>query len=243
VSPELRWLDPAEPPDRFPDSRHALMDPDGLLAVGGDLSVERLLAAYRRGIFPWYQDDQPILWWTPDPRSVLFPREMHISRSLRRTLRRDRFTASVDRDFAAVIAACAADRDRHGTWITPDMQTAYCELHAHGHAHSVETWQDGALVGGIYGVNIGRAFFGESMFSRRSDASKVALARLVDLCRELAIGVIDCQLASAHLASLGARTLPREEFETLLRVLTSYPDPEPWPRDPARTSEFRVEAA
>ena len=243
MSPELHWLDPAEPPDRFPDSRYALIDPDGLLAVGGDLSIERLLAAYRCGIFPWYQDDQPILWWTPDPRTVLIPREMHISRSLQRTLRRDTFTVSVDRDFAAVIAACAADRGKTGTWITAEMQAAYCALHALGHAHSIETWQDGELVGGVYGVNIGRVFFGESMFSRRSDASKVALVRLVGLCRELAIGVIDCQLASAHLATLGARSLPRREFETLLRALTSYADPQPWPRDPMRSSEIPVEAA
>jgi len=243
VSPELYWLDPADPPDSFPDSRHALVDPDGLLAVGGDLSIERLLAAYRRGIFPWYQDDQPILWWTPDPRNLLFPRELHVSRSLHRTLRRDTFTLSVDRDFAAVIAACAADRNTSGTWITRGMQAAYCALHARGHAHSIETWQDGELVGGIYGVNIGRVFFGESMFSRRSDASKVALVRLVGLCHELAIGVIDCQLASAHLATLGARSLTRTEFETLLRGLTSYPDPQPWQRDPIRTSEIRIETA
>jgi leucyl/phenylalanyl-tRNA--protein transferase len=238
MTPELRWLDPQDPPDSFPATDQALDDPDGLLAVGGDLSVERLLAAYRRGIFPWYQDRQPILWWSPDPRAVLFPREFHASRSLRRTLRRNEFRVSVDMDFGSVITACAAEREQAGTWITPDMLSAYQVLHELGHAHSVETWQDGELVGGLYGVGIGRAFFGESMFSRTSDASKVALARLTSLCGELGIELIDCQLASAHLAKLGARQLPRDEFETLLRRLTAYPGPQNWSRSPVETEDL-----
>lgn len=243
MPPQLQWLDPADPPDSFPDTRHALTDPDGLLAVGGDLSAERLLAAYRRGIFPWYQDDQPILWWSPDPRAVLFPGELRVSRSLRRTLRRKGFSVSVDQDFAGVIAACAADRDRPGTWITADMLQAYRDLHQRGHAHSVEAWDDGQLVGGLYGVNIGAAFFGESMFAGRADASKVALVRLVELCHELGVQLIDCQVASAHLSSLGARQIPRAEFDGLLRKFTGFPSPQPWPRSPAGTETLHVRDA
>jgi len=238
VKSELPWLDPADPPDSFPDTRRALQDPDGLLAIGGDLSVARLLAAYRRGIFPWYCDDQPILWWSPDPRAVLFPGDLRVSRSLRRRLRRNEFSASVDQDFAGVIAACAEDRDRPGTWITGDMRRAYLDLHHHGSAHSIEVWHDGRLAGGLYGVNIGAVFFGESMFTRRTDASKVALVRLVKLCRELGIELIDCQLASAHLASLGARQVRRGEFETRLRILTALPPPRSWRRPPANSDEW-----
>jgi len=236
VAPELHWLDPADPPDSFPDVDRALEDPEGLLAVGGDLSVERLLTAYRSGIFPWYQDDQPILWWCPDPRAVLFPAELRVSRSLRRSLRRNLYTVSVDQEFGGVIAGCAADRDQPGTWITEDMLRAYRELHRCGHAHSIEAWHDGKLAGGLYGVNVGGVFFGESMFTRRTDASKVALVQLVCLCRELGIGLIDCQLASAHLASLGARQIPRAEFQVLLRRLTAFPAPRTWARPPAQTT-------
>lgn len=241
MAPELHWLDPRDPPNRFPDSRRALRDPDGLLAVGGDLSVERLLAAYRRGIFPWYSDDQPILWWSPDPRAVLFPGELRVSRSLRRTLRKNRFAVSVDRDFDSVISACAQDRDEPGTWITADMLEAYRELHRYGAAHSVETWQDEKLAGGLYGVNIGGVFFGESMFSRHSDASKVALVRLVALCRKVGIRLIDCQLASAHLATLGARQISREQFEALLQKHVELPSPSAWSRPPQSTDAWIAE--
>jgi len=235
VASELHWLDPGDPPDSFPDVEHALEDPEGLLAVGGDLSIERLLVAYRHGIFPWYQDEQPILWWCPNPRAVLFPPELRISRSLRRRLRRNEYTVSVDQDFAGVIAGCAAGREQPGTWITDDMRHAYLELHRCGHGHSVETWHDGQLVGGLYGVNMGGVFFGESMFARRTDASKIALVRLVALCRELSIELIDCQLASAHLASLGARQITRGEFQGLLRTLVPFPAARTWTRTAVET--------
>lgn len=236
MAPELQWLDPSDPPDSFPEVQRALADPEGLLAVGGDLSVERLLAAYRRGIFPWYQDEQPILWWCPDPRAVLFPPELRVSRSLRRRLRSNEYAVSIDQDFAGVIGGCAADREPPGTWITDGMRSAYLELHRRGHAHSIETWHDGELAGGLYGVNVGGVFFGESMFSRRTDASKIALVRLVALCRELGIELIDCQLASAHLASLGARQIARTEFQGLLRMLTAFPAPPSWSQTPAETA-------
>jgi leucyl/phenylalanyl-tRNA--protein transferase len=220
----LPWLTPADPPDSFPDPDSALDDPDGLLAIGGDLSEARLLAAYKAGIFPWYQDEQPILWWCPDPRAVLFPAELHISRSLRRTIKRDPFTVSVDVDFAAVIAACAADRRATGTWITAEMEAAYCRLHDNGHAHSVEIWQNGKLVGGVYGVTIGGMFFGESMFSRETDASKVALVQLVATCIANTVELIDCQIASAHLTTLGSRQITRREFLNHTAQLTQYRD-------------------
>ena len=243
MSGELHWLDPRDPPDSFPDPQLALSEPDGLLAVGGDLSPERLLTAYRQGIFPWYQDDQPILWWSPNPRAVLFPAEFRISRSLRRTLRRNTFTVSVDQHFGGVIAGCAADRDQPGTWITKDMLHAYAALHSSGHAHSIEIWRDGELVGGLYGVNIGGVFFGESMFSRATDASKVALAQLVGLRRELGIELVDCQIASAHLATLGARPIPRSEFQDLLLRLIAYPASRHWTRPPRATDDLCAQDA
>ncbi len=239
----LHWLDPGDPPDSFPDTSRALRDPDGLLAVGGDLSIERLLAGYRRGIFPWYSEDQPILWWSPDARAILYPAEVRVSRSLRRTLRKNVFTVSVDRDFDGVIEACAQDRTEPGTWITGDMRAAYRALHRHGEAHSIETWHSDELAGGLYGVNVGAVFFGESMFARRADASKVALVRLVALCRELGIKLIDCQLPSTHLASLGARQIRRAEFEHQLRLLTSFPSPSRWSRAPAATAELTMHGA
>jgi len=207
------WLEPHSPPEAFPRVEQALDEPNGLLAVGGDLKPERLLAAYRRGIFPWYSRGQPILWWSPDPRTVLFPDALHVSRSLRKRLRQGRYALSVDTAFAQVIKGCAAPRARQpGTWITPEMELAYCRLHALGRARSIECWAAGELVGGLYGVALGRVFFGESMFSRRSDASKVALAHLCTL----GYALIDCQLPSAHLARLGAVTLPRRRFLRLL---------------------------
>lgn len=238
VAANLHWIDSTDPPDHFPDPERALRDPDGLLAVGGDLSTERLLAAYRLGIFPWYQDDQPILWWSPDPRAVLFPRELHISRSLQRTLRRNRFSVSVDQDFAGVITGCANARNETGTWITADMARAYRQLHDAGHAHAVEVWHDQQLAGGLYGVNIGRVFFGESMFSLQTDASKVALVKLVHLCLELGIGLVDCQIASAHLASLGSRQISRTEFRQLLRRYTQFPSPSGWARTSVDTRQL-----
>jgi leucyl/phenylalanyl-tRNA---protein transferase len=213
----ITWLAPDDPPDRFPPHEAALRDPAGLLAAGGDLTPERLMAAYARGIFPWYSSGQPVLWWSPDPREVLWPKEFHRSRSLRRALRQRGFELQQDRDFAAVVAACAAPRSRSpGTWITPEMKSAYCTLHALGFAHSYETWCRDRLVGGLYGVRLGGIFFGESMFSLEPDASKAALAGLVMRCQELGITLIDCQLPSAHLRSLGSRPIPRREFLAVL---------------------------
>lgn len=202
----------------FPPSCEALDSPNGLLAVGGELSAERLLAAYRRGIFPWYEAPQPILWWTPDPRSVLFPDELHISRSLRRTLRADIFRLSVDRQFTGVMRACAEiRREGGGTWIDEDMVSAYGELHRLGSAHSIEVLdQAGTLVGGLYGVSLGRVFFGESMFSRVSNASKVAMVALVNILRRGSFHLIDCQVENPHLNSLGARSINRLDFEKRL---------------------------
>jgi len=211
------WIDSNDPEIAFPDVELALRDPDGLLALGGDLSVQRLLHAYRQGIFPWFGARQPILWWSPDPRLVLYPQDLHISRSLARTLRSDRFRVTLDRDFPSVIEHCAAPRPgQAGTWITPEMQTAYTELHAAGYAHSVECWLDDQLAGGLYGVAIGRIFFGESMFARVPDASKVAFVRLVRELQRREFRLIDCQVHTAHLASLGAATVPRREFVRIL---------------------------
>jgi len=195
-----------------------LREPQGLLAAGGDLSPSRLLAAYERGIFPWYSEQQPILWWSPDPRMVLFPAELKISRSLAKTLRNGPYTTRLDSDFGATIGACAAPR-RSGTetWLNRQMIESYAELHRLGFAHSVETYHDARLVGGLYGIELGSVFFGESMWSAERDASKVALARLVEECRARNIELIDCQIASAHLESLGAREIPRSEFAALLK--------------------------
>jgi leucyl/phenylalanyl-tRNA--protein transferase len=213
----ITWLSPHDAPEWFPPAEQALEEPAGLLAAGGDLSPERLLAAYRRGIFPWYSPGQPVLWWSPDPRAVLFPEEFRISRSLAKTLRNAGFSASVDADFAAVIDGCAAPRlGSPGTWITGEMRAAYLRLHELGHAHSVEVWHGGKLVGGLYGVRLGGVFFGESMFSGQRDASKAALAHLVQVCGANALAVIDCQLPSHHLESLGARSIPRSQFQALL---------------------------
>jgi leucyl/phenylalanyl-tRNA--protein transferase len=214
----ITWLSPKDAPEWFPPLEQALDDPAGLLAAGGDLSTERLLAAYRRGIFPWYSPGQPVLWWSPDPRTVLFPEAFRCTRSLAKTLRNGGFEFAIDRDFRAVIEACAAPRAQSvGTWITPEMMEAYVELHRRGYAHSIETRRNGELVGGLYGVRLGSVFFGESMFSRERDASKVALARLVEACEAAGIVVIDCQMHSAHLESLGAQRIPRARFQGLVR--------------------------
>ncbi|MEK7206256.1 MAG: leucyl/phenylalanyl-tRNA--protein transferase [Pseudomonadota bacterium] len=209
-----------------------LASPEGLLAVGGDLRAERLLSGYRHGVFPWYSKGQPILWWSPDPRAVFFPSELKVSRSLRRTLRSDKFTVTLDTCFREVMQACAAPRTQSpdgGTWITREMLDAYCLLHEQGYAHSVEVWMDGKLVGGLYGVALGGIFFGESMFTRASDASKVALIHLV---RQIAIwgfSIVDCQMPTAHLFSLGAREIRRKEFMQQLDTALKLPNrPGPW---------------
>ncbi|QFU77844.1 leucyl/phenylalanyl-tRNA--protein transferase [Halioglobus maricola] len=226
--------------DSFPPSEQALDYPNGLLAVGGDLSPARLMAAYRQGIFPWYEEPQPVLWWTPDPRSVLFPDRLHISRSLRKTLRKDRFRLAVDQNFEAVMRNCAQLRgDGLGTWIGDDMLAAYCDLHHIGHAHSIEVYNPaGELVGGLYGIAIGRAYFGESMFSEETDASKVGLVALVSILRRGGFGIIDCQVESDHLNSLGAENISRLDFEQRLgETIDVAHDPEIW-RLPATCGEL-----
>ena len=193
-----------------------LAEPDGLLAVGGDLAPNRLLAAYEQGIFPWYSGKEPILWWSPSPRLVLFPEEFHLPKRLARTIRQQVFEVSADTAFAEVIGACAAVRQESGTWITPEMQAAYIRLHELGFAHSIECRKDGTLVGGLYGVCLDRFFFGESMFSRQTNASKVALATLVQYAQQNGIQAIDCQMTTSHLLRFGSRELDRQEFQFLL---------------------------
>ena len=217
--------------DDFPPSSDALDYPNGLIAVGGELSSERLITAYRRGIFPWYEAPQPVMWWTPDPRSVLFPESLHVSRSLRKTLQRNAFRLSVDRCFSTVVHRCAQAReDGPGTWIGQEMRHAYTQLHDLGIAHSVEVYNlEGKLVGGLYGVALGRAFFGESMFALQSNASKVAMVALVQLLKRAGFGFIDCQVESDHLNSLGACNISRVDFEGLLvQTVDVYVDPECW---------------
>jgi leucyl/phenylalanyl-tRNA--protein transferase len=200
----------------FPPVERAVKS--GLLAVGGDLSPERLLAAYREGIFPWYSEGEPLLWWSPDPRFVLFPRELRVSRSMRQFLKKQPFRITFDRAFRSVIAACRKPRPgQDDTWITQAMQEAYIALHDLGYAHSVEVWQEDALVGGLYGISLGRAFFGESMFSTRANASKAALIALVSGLKDLDFNLIDCQVETPHLGSLGARSIPRRAFISLLK--------------------------
>ena len=214
----------------FPPVETALVDPNGLLAMGGDLSAGRLLDAYRHGIFPWFNPGEPILWWSPDPRMVLVPDEVRVTRSLAKRLRNAGFELRVDTAFADVMRACAEPREgAGGTWISPAMVAAYTRLFDAGYAHSVETWHDGRLVGGLYGVAIGRMFYGESMFSREPDASKVALVRLARQLQRWGFGLIDCQMETAHLASLGARTMPRAAFTARLAELVNLPhQPGPW---------------
>jgi leucyl/phenylalanyl-tRNA--protein transferase len=216
--------------DAFPPVEQAAAEPNGLLAAGGDLSVGRLLEAYASGIFPWFNDGQPILWWSPDPRMVLFPAELKVSRSLAKTLRTSRFEVRADTAFRDVMQNCRMPRQgQSGTWITSPMVEAYCGLHREGIAHSVETWLDGELVGGLYGVALGRAFFGESMFMRATDASKVALVTLVRQLELWDFGLVDCQMNTAHLASFGAREIARSDFTRRLRELIHYPPvPGPW---------------
>ena len=225
------------PLDPFPPVESAPPDLGGLLALGGDLSPARILDAYSRGIFPWGTLEGHPLWYSPHPRMVLFPDELRVTRSLRKTLRAGRYEVRFDSDFASVIAACAATprRGQDGTWITTDMQDAYIRLHELGWAHSVETHDEGGLAGGLYGLAIGGMFYGESMFARRTDASKIAFAHLVRYLRENGFGLIDCQMRTDHLASLGAREIPRREFTARLADLVARPAKRgPWPADAAR---------
>ena len=215
------WLKADEP---FPNARQALSEPNGLLAAGGDLGPERLIDAYRHGIFPWYSEGQPILWWCPDPRMVLAPGEIRVTRSLGKTLRNRAFEVRADSAFAEVMRACAAPRaGQNGTWISEEMLSAYCALHERGIAHSIETWIDGTLAGGLYGIALGRMFFGESMFTRTPDASKIALVHLARQLERWNFAMIDCQVHTAHLARMGARELPRAEFLRKLGELVNYP--------------------
>lgn len=220
----IPWL----PRERvFPPLDAALTEPNGLLAAGGDLSAERILAAYRQGIFPWFSAGEPILWWSPDPRMVLIPSEFRLHRSLAKTLRNASYEVRLDTAFASVIAACASvpRNGQAGTWITDEMRKAYIDLHHAGYAHSVETWIEGELAGGLYGIAISKVFYGESMFSLRRDASKIALAHLCAYLKRRGFGIIDCQMETRHLASLGARPISRREFATRLASLCAYGDP------------------
>jgi leucyl/phenylalanyl-tRNA--protein transferase len=209
----IAWISASDPPEAFPHPARAMREPDGLLAAGGDLSPERLLRAYRHGIFPWYDRGQPILWWSPDPRCVIEPRSFRLARRLRRDLRKGNLTLTFNRAFAAVIDACAAPRRTgEGTWITAEMNSAYRRLHELGWAHSIEVWNGERLAGGVYGVAIDRVFFGESMFSREANASKAALFGLCRVLAQLDFELLDCQVCSPHLVSLGASAIPREDF-------------------------------
>lgn len=213
---QLPWLDQDTP---FPDTSEALDDPNGLIAAGGDLSPERLLSAYKKGIFPWFSDDQPILWWTPSPRAVLKPENIHISKSLKKRIKRDDFKITADQAFDEVMFNCA-HIERHnqdGTWITDDMLFAYQQLYLKGHAHSLEVWQDEKLVGGLYGIAIGKVFFGESMFSHATDASKLAFVALAQRCQAWGFAIIDCQVTNPHLLSMGVTEIEREQFEHYLK--------------------------
>lgn len=224
----LQWLDPDSL--EFPAPATAMQVPNGLLAVGGDLRPERLLHAYQRGIFPWFEEGQPPLWWSPDPRMVLFPAELHVSRSLARFARTTPLQVTSNRAFVAVLTACAAPREgSQGTWITAAMQAAYSNLHDLGYAHSVEVWDGAELVGGLYGVALGTVFFGESMFSRVSNASKLAFIRLVPELAAAGYRLIDCQVATGHLGSLGARCISRSAFLQQLPCGEDVPKPPPWP--------------
>jgi leucyl/phenylalanyl-tRNA--protein transferase len=223
----IPWLDEDDP---FPPVERALRQPNGLLAAGADLSPQRLLAAYSHGIFPWFNDDDPTLWWCPDPRMVLYLDELHLARSLRRVIRGRRFEVRADTAFFEVMAACGEPRPgQDGTWITQDMIDAYGALAGLGFAHSIESWEGDRLVGGLYGVAIGRMFYGESMFARRSDASKVAFVHLVAQLRRWGFRLIDCQMSTAHLASLGAREIPRRQFvHEVGELIGQPPQPGPW---------------
>lgn len=242
-SGQIFWLNPSDPPDTFPDIEEALQEPDGLLAAGGDLSSERLLNAYRKGIFPWFDDGQPILWWSPDPRCVLRPADFHVSRRLRRELLHSNATLVFNQSFGEVVRACAAPRvAQAGTWITADMIQAYEQLHAEGWAHSVEVWQDGHRVGGLYGLAIGKVFFGESMYSLQPNTSKFAMLGLSRFLLRNNVALIDCQVISRHLLTLGATMISRLDFR---QELESACDPATrirnWPPNPVDVSKLSHE--
>ena len=232
------WLDPMDAPV-FPCTSRALADPNGLLAAGGSLDADWLLAAYREGIFPWYEEGQPVLWWAPDPRLVLDPGRVAVSRSLRKLIRKQIYRISFDTAFTSVIEACQTSWGReNATWITPEMKAAYVNLHRLGHAHSVEVWRDEFLVGGLYGIALGKAFFGESMFSAQPNASKLALVALARQLESRGFGLIDCQVHSDHLVSMGAEALPRPDFqEALTALLASKEQPGPWKTPPYNLME------
>lgn len=227
---QLPWIDPEQL--WFPPAEEALTEPDGLLALGGDLAPERLLLAYRQGIFPWYSEEQPILWWSPDPRCVLFPEQLHIARSLRRTLNRQSFSITCDQAFRRVIHLCGATR-AEGTWITADMEAAYNELHKLGFAHSFEAWTpSGELVGGLYGLALGRCFFAESMFSLETNASRVVMVHFAGQLSRWGYRLIDCQVPSSHLMRMGAVTIPRSRFLSILQENVSQsPEQDSWSID------------
>lgn len=213
----------------FPPLQKALRQPNGLLAMGGDLSSQRLIAAYRHGCFPWYSEGQPLMWWSPDPRTVVFPSQLHIPRSLKKTIKRNTFQVTYDQAFARVLSACAEPRSTDsGTWITPAMQAAYCELHKLGYAHSVEVWHQQQLVGGLYGIAIGQLFFGESMFARMDDASKVGFVSLVQDLKTAGFVLIDCQMHTEHLARFGAQDISRNEFANYLAQHLDKPNTMQW---------------
>ena len=214
----LTLLDPNQADQTFPSVTLALSEPDGLLAVGGCLSTQRIINAYSLGIFPWYSNEDPILWWSPDPRLVIFPEKLHISKSLQKTLRKQHFQISFDTAFSEVIKACAAPRSLEtGTWLTSEMQAAYIRLHHEGYAHSVEAWHDNQLVGGLYGIAVGQVFFGESMFHSKTDASKVAFVSLIQQLSNWGYQLIDCQVHTQHLVKLGAEEITRTHFSSLLQ--------------------------
>jgi leucyl/phenylalanyl-tRNA--protein transferase len=238
--PQITWLTPTDPPDAFPDTGNALTEPDGLLAAGGDLSSERLLYAYQHGIFPWYEEGQPVLWWSPDPRCVFLPGDLHIARRVQRQMRSSTAELRFNNAFADVIRACAGVRkSQQGTWITDEMTAAYEKLHAEGWAHSIEIWEDGALMGGVYGLLIGRAFFGESMFSTGTNSSKMALFGLTRNLQQFGLELIDCQVVSEHLLTLGASIIPRSEFITILNRACNPPNRhEIWPESPVPVADL-----
>jgi leucyl/phenylalanyl-tRNA--protein transferase len=237
------WLSADDPPESFPPVTRALSEPDGLLAAGGDLNKERLLYAYRNGIFPWYEEGQPLLWWSPDPRCVFFPGDFHVSRSMQRDLRRSTTEIRINTAFSEVVHECAGPRrSEQGTWITPAMKEAYEDLHQEGWAHSIEVWQSGKLTGGLYGLVIGKAFFGESMFSLTSNASKLALLYVANRLNAGDIELLDCQVESGHLTRLGARVIPRCEFvRSLDSACGSGQSYENWPDVPLACSELLLD--
>ena len=238
----IEWLSPADPPEAFPDVSRALTEPDGLLAAGGDLSPERLLAAYARGIFPWFEQGQPILWWSPDPRCVLRPDRLHVARRLRQQLRNSRVELRFNTAFGDVIRRCAGKRrSQQGTWITGDMVAAYEHLHREGWAHSIEAWEDTELVGGLYGLCIGKVFFGESMFSGKPNTSKMALLGLTRHMLSTGLEILDCQVSSSHLFTLGAALMPRRDFSKFLAAACNPPEPHrAWPAEAVPVSSLFI---